>query len=389
LLVNLFCVIDYGWGGLLRGFLLSIKLFFNDSAPRARQGRRFAGIAGVVLLYVALTAVMTYPQARFLTDTVVPEFGDPLLSTLHLYDANIFHPERHTLAFSDAMLVPALTVAPLVWLGVHPIVAYNLLFLSGFVFSGVAMFVLVRSLTGHVPAALLAGAVFAFLPYRFMHYAHLELQMAQWMPLGLWALHKTVDGGRLRDGLLVGLFLALQTLSSWYYGIFFATYLAMVGGVLLLGTPRENVRRTLRPLAAGAVLAGLLTLPFALPYFAARQSVGERAEDEIRFYSAEPNDYRAVGQAGRLPRRPRGGLRDFARLQRIRVSAAARLRLPVPRASGPRAHEPRRRPVALDPGRLRGGADRPIVAIPLGAADRAHPARRRLPGRVSDAGAAA
>ena len=37
-----------------------------------------------------------------------------------------------------------------------------------------------------VAAALFAGFIFAFLPYRFMHYAHLELQMSQWMPLCLW-----------------------------------------------------------------------------------------------------------------------------------------------------------------------------------------------------------
>ena len=139
------------------------------------------------------------------------------------------------------MLVPALTVAPLLWLGVHQLLAYNLLLLSGFALSGAAMFLLVRSLTQHTGAALVAGFVFAFLPYRFMHYAHLELQMAQWMPLCLWAFHRTVSDGRLRDGLLTGLFLALQTLSSFYYGIFFATYLVPVGLALLIGARRARM----------------------------------------------------------------------------------------------------------------------------------------------------
>ncbi len=64
------------------------------------------------------------------------------------------------------MLVPSLTVAPLLWLGVHQLLAYNLLLLSGFALSGAAMFLLVRSLTQHTGAALVAGFVFAFLPYR-------------------------------------------------------------------------------------------------------------------------------------------------------------------------------------------------------------------------------
>jgi hypothetical protein len=260
------------------------------------------------ILYVALTAAMTYPQARFLNQTVVPEFGDPLLSTwrlawvahqlprepLRLFDANIFYPDRRTLAFSDAMIVPSLTVAPLVWLGVHQVIAYNILLLSGFVLSGIGMFVLVRSLTGHIGAALLAGLVFAFLPYRYMHYSHVELQQVQWMPLCLWALHRTVATGRIRDGILAGVFFTLQTLSSLYYGIFFATYLAVVAPIVLLGTDRAKAMRAARPLAAGFVLAMLLTIPFTIPYIRAREAVGERKTEDIQSYSATPSNYLAA-----------------------------------------------------------------------------------------------
>jgi hypothetical protein len=263
---------------------------------------------GLTLLYVALTLVMTYPQVRMLDRGVSLDLGDPLFSTwrlswiahqlprapLHLFDANIFYPEPRTLAYSDSMLVPALMAAPLVWLGMHQLLATNLLLLSGFFFSGAAMFLLVWSLTRHVPAALLAGFVFAFLPYRFMHYAHLELQMAQWMPLCLWALHRTIARGRLVDGLLTGLFLALQTLSSWYYGIFLATYLVPLTLVLLAGERRESILRSIRSLAAGAALTAILVAPFAVPYFEARRTVGERPVQEIGFYSATPINYLAA-----------------------------------------------------------------------------------------------
>ena len=192
------------------------------------------------------------------------------------------------------MIVPALVTAPLIWAGVPPLLAYNLLFLSGFALSGAAMFLLVRSLTGSVPAGLLAGFIFAFLPYRFMHYAHLELQMSPWMPLCLWALHKTIENGRIRDGLLTGLFLALQCLSSWYYGIFLSTFMVPVAAVLLFAAGAARARAAIRALMAGAVLASLLIVPMAVPYFAAREHVGERAESEIRFYSALPRNYLAA-----------------------------------------------------------------------------------------------
>jgi hypothetical protein len=275
-------------------------------ADRWKKRSRVAAIATIV--YVAAAYVMTYPQGRFLTEMVLPEYGDTLLSTwrlswlahqlprdpLRLFDANIFHPERYTLAFSDAMIVPSLTVAPLVWLGVHQVIAYNVLLLSGFVASGIGMFVLVRLLTHHDGAALVAGLVFAFLPYRYMHYQHVELQMAQWMPLCLWALHRTVTHGRMRDGILAGGFLTLQTLSSLYYGIFFATFLAVVAPVIIVAAGRTKERRALRPLAAGIVVAALLTTPFTIPYLRAREAVGERRLEEIHVFSATPRDYLAA-----------------------------------------------------------------------------------------------
>jgi hypothetical protein len=192
------------------------------------------------------------------------------------------------------MLVPALTGAPLLWLGAPRLLVYNLLLLSGFALSGAGMFLLVRALTRDTPSALIAGFVFAFLPFRFMHYAHLELVMTQWMPLCLWALHRTVTGGRLRDGLLTGLFLALQTLSSFYYGIFFVTWLVPVGLALFIGVRGSFSWRPIRALAAGAVLAAAIVAPVTAPYFAARRSVGERRMSEVEFYSATPQNYLAA-----------------------------------------------------------------------------------------------
>ena len=43
----------------------------------------------------------------------------------HLVDANIFSPERGTLAFSETLIAPALVAAPLQWAGVGPILIYT------------------------------------------------------------------------------------------------------------------------------------------------------------------------------------------------------------------------------------------------------------------------
>ena len=276
-----------------------------EAARRSGEGRDLSRTRlGVLLLFGALTCVMTYPQVRQMHGVSI-DTGDPLFSTwrmswfahqlprdpLHLFDANIFYPEPRTLAYSDAMLVPSLMGAPLIWAGVHRLTAYNALLLSAFALSGAAMFLLVRSLTQHTGAALFAGFVFAFLPFRFTHYAHLELQMSQWMPLCLWSFHRCVKDGRMRDGLLTGVFLALQMLSSWYCGIFFATFLIPVAGAVLIAAGWQNARRALRPLIAGALLSVIVVAPFAVPYLKARQSLGERPMSGDRVLQRHAQNY--------------------------------------------------------------------------------------------------
>ena len=53
-------------------------------------------------------------------------------SPAHLFDANIFYPERDTLAFSEPLIVPALMGAPLQWLGASPVFTFNIVLLLGF-----------------------------------------------------------------------------------------------------------------------------------------------------------------------------------------------------------------------------------------------------------------
>ena len=141
--------------------------------------------------------------------------GDPLFSVwrlmwvthefvrnpLNIFNGNQFYPEPRTLTFSDPVLTPTLLFAPLHAIGLHRLVAYNIVFLSGGVFSGVRIYYLARALTGRRDAAWVGAAIFAMYPYRVEHFAHLELQMTMWMPIALWYLHRTLASGRLRDGL--------------------------------------------------------------------------------------------------------------------------------------------------------------------------------------------
>ena len=158
------------------------------------------------------------------------------------------------MTLSDPMILPALTAAPLLALGVHPVVAYNLLFLSALWLSGIATYLLVERLTGSPRAAFIAGLMYACYSYRFDHYSHLELQMTQWMPLGLLALHLFLSTGRWPYAIALGLAGVAQLYSSMYYAVFFLVYATAIGiGLLIIHRP--PIRRLVLPMAASIAVA--------------------------------------------------------------------------------------------------------------------------------------
>ena len=267
------------------------------------------GIAGA--LVVLLHDQLLQPYS-------VPDLGDPLFSIwrigwvlhqlevdpAHLFDANIFYPERLTLTFSDPMILPALTAAPMLAAGAHPVLAYNALLIAGFWLSGVATYLLVERLTSSPRAAFISGLIYACYSFRFEHYSHLELQMTHWMPLGLLALHLFISTGRWPYAIALALAGVAQLYSSMYFAVFFAVYVTAVGAGLLI-VHRPPVRRLVMPTVAAAVVAALLAVPIVRSFVAAQPVKGERGDFEVRFYSATPLDYlrpntRSAVWSGRL-----------------------------------------------------------------------------------------
>src|SRR5690349_9025413 len=183
-----------------------------------------------------------------------------------LFNANIFYPEPRTLAFSDAIPFESALAAPLLWSHVDPAVTYNLLILASFVAAGCSMFLLVRSETGSDAAGWCSGLIFAFAPFRFQHYIHLELLWTAPIPLAFWAFRRTMRHGRLRDGVLTGVFVAVQMLAAIYYGIFLIQSLA-VATVGHMAAKRLTInRRTILALFAGAIVALTIVVPYGVPY---------------------------------------------------------------------------------------------------------------------------
>ena len=175
------------------------------------------------------------------------------------------------------MLLPAMTTAPFLAAGMHPVAAYNLVMVLSFIASAFAMYLLAEQLTGSPAAAFVAGLLFGFYPYRFEHYSHFELQMTYCMPLALLALHRFAATARMRDALAAG---AADRRPAVFVDVLRGVLRAVCGGVLVfvcVCSRARPVRRLIVPARVAGALALAARLPLARTYSSAR--LGDRDAD--------------------------------------------------------------------------------------------------------------
>lgn len=263
--------------------------------------------AAVALLFIVLTVAMTWPQAAHMA-TRVYDADDPLLSIwriswiahtvpadpLNLFNGNIFYPEKRTLAYTDAVLLQGAAGAPLIWSGVSRVTTYNLLLLLSMALSGWAMWRYAFHLTANFGAAIIAGIIFAFVPYRFDHYHHLELQATVFLPLTLLMLDRAIDSGSKRDAWLTMASFVAQVYSCIYYSVFLATALIPITAIRLWTATPQQRAAFIKAIWLPAIVAVVYLSPYAIAYGANRASLGERLDRDVLLYSASLSNYLAT-----------------------------------------------------------------------------------------------
>ena len=210
---------------------------------------------------------------------------------LALFEANVFYPFAHSLAFSEHLLAGALLVLPFDVLHPAPVLDHNLLLLASFALGGSGTALLVGELGGSATAAVLAGALFAFAPLRLAQLGHVHVLSTHWMPFTLLFLHRFLATGRWWEGAAFVAAFLLAMLSSVYYAYFFGTavllFLALHAAWRLPVAPRA--RRRALALIAGSCVA---LVPTMLPYAAVHERYGlARDPVEALVFSAVGEHY--------------------------------------------------------------------------------------------------
>jgi hypothetical protein len=163
-----------------------------------RKDGFWLALAGV--LYTVLALVYLRPAWDVWQDRIAPGTEDPLfnlwvlkwsahqirLGLPSLWNANIYWPAAGTLGLSDHLLGPALQLVLFETVVPNAIAGYNVLFFTSFVLTGLAVCWVVRRSGVSWTAALLAGAMYAFSPFRISQLNHIQILLAQWVPLTLW-----------------------------------------------------------------------------------------------------------------------------------------------------------------------------------------------------------
>jgi len=270
--------------------------------PFREMNRREVGLAAIGACLLAI--VMTWPLVLHLGSTVPRDIGDPLAEAwqpawgghallhqpLHFFDSNRFWPLKDSLAFGDALIGYA--PAGIIGSGPHAaMVRYDLLFIFAYALAFFGAYLLARELGLGPLGALIAGAAFAYAPYRLEQDGHLQVISSGGIPL---AIAFAVRGIRLRRPWLLfwaWVVAAWEVSIGWVlglpfaYGIGGAVVIAIIAW-LLRGRPPVP-RRFVVATAAGAVVFAAVSYWIAHPYLyiADNFPAAKRSPDEVAAFS--------------------------------------------------------------------------------------------------------
>src|SRR5947207_1627599 len=135
----------------------------------------------VVVLFTALTLLLAYPLSLHPSSLRFPTGPDGTLgwyllawdthAFLHrpwsIFDANIYYPQRLTLAYGENVIGIALFAAPVIWLTGNPLLAANLVCMLSSILCGVGAYVLARRVGLSIAAAVICGIIRACAPPPF------------------------------------------------------------------------------------------------------------------------------------------------------------------------------------------------------------------------------
>ena len=283
------------------------RLALVDSTSKALGSPGLPSFAAA-LLYLVFAVAVTWPLALDLQSMIYGPVGSDLTGSIGRFQEFVtsdqvpFFPGRMhgvdapeglpTTWALDLAAFPNIFIQWLLTIAFGAIAANGLLALVAFTACAVSMFLLIRWVTGHVGAALIAGLAFGFWPWVFST-ATQALGHGWVFVVLLWRALVVLEHPSARNGLLMGLAAALCMLWFQYWiligGLFYA---CLAVSVLLVARARLQGRRQLRAQLPGVgVIVAVVVFLAALAGAASPGEVPERPAADAYIYAARPLMY--------------------------------------------------------------------------------------------------
>lgn len=259
------------------------------------------GWAVPLALFAALSLIYLRPVWRLGGNHLPGGEGDPLFNLYVLkwaahqiglglpdfWNASFYYPTRGATAFSDHLIGPGAQLFLFLKAVPNAVAGYNFLFWTAYLLTGFTTFWVLRRAGLSWAAALFAGSAFAFAPYRLSHSSHLQLLIAQWIPLTLWYWDRLWAERTAKNALLFLAFYLLHLTGGCYlaYMIHVPMLVLAANRLAALGPGgwREALSlRSLRVLAPVGLAAALAAAALFLPYARVSKEQGlVRSDAEI------------------------------------------------------------------------------------------------------------
>ncbi|MBU2235933.1 YfhO family protein, partial [Patescibacteria group bacterium] len=262
----------------------------------------------VILLFIVLTVIMTYPLAGhlnnwvhdgadsyFITWTLAWDVHSLQEDVANIFNANIFYPNENTLAYSEHIIGTAVLAWPIIALTSNPILAYNLVTLLFFVLAGYCMYLFLYYLTKNSAVSIIGAIIFGFNPFRVVHFSQIHLQVIFFFPLMLLILHRLVDSKKNRNFIyLIIAYISLGYMSSHYFlmmAIVIATFIIFYFAAIKKRFPE---RQFVVKFILSLLVVFLAVFPVLYPYLLVHDEGGYvRSYGLVEYYSPDIVDYLA------------------------------------------------------------------------------------------------
>jgi hypothetical protein len=154
--------------------------------------------------------------------------------------------------------------------------------------------------TGDWFAALAGGIVMGFNAHTLTRMPHLQAQHVEFLPFALLAFDRLLVEPRVRHAISFAAWFALQALASFYLLVIASVGFAAAMAVRPEAWAGKRAPKVIGCLVLAGGVAGLVLLPYLLPYWSLNHGGFKRPLEEVAGFAASWRDY--LTTPGRFPR---------------------------------------------------------------------------------------